>query len=145
MNVIVVCMDTLRWDYLGCYGNRRISTPAIDAFAQDATRFDAAYCASFPTIPMRTDAFTGNVNWPVYGWKKLGKDETTVTRMLRDAGYHTAFVHDTGNMAATGFGADFDEDIWLQPPEGWEARKDEIVPPVPLDHMRQVDSETCGM
>jgi arylsulfatase A-like enzyme len=137
MNVIVICLDTLRWDHLGCYGRKRISTPGIDAFARDATRFDAAYCASFPTIPMRTDAFTGNVNWPRYGWKKLGDDEITVTQYLKEAGYHTAFVHDTWNMVPTGFGRDFEDDVFLEPPDGWEGNIDKVNPPVPMENMRQ--------
>ena len=137
MNVIIICMDTLRWDHLGCYGNRKVRTPAIDAFTQNATRFDAAYCASFPTIPMRTDAFTGNVNWPVYGWKALGDEEITITQCLKQAGYYTAFVHDTSNMVSTGFARDFDEDIFITPPEGWEANTDKVKLPVPRENMRQ--------
>jgi len=137
MNVIVICLDTLRWDHLGCYGNERVKTPAIDVFAREATRFDAAWCASFPTIPMRTDAFTGNVKWPVYGWKPLGEDEITVVQCLKDAGYHTAFVHDTSNMVSTGFGRDFDEDIFIQPPQGWQSNLDQVKSPVPLKHVRQ--------
>ncbi len=143
MNVIVICLDTQRWDHLGCYGNAEVSTPAIDAFAAGratssrVTRFDRAYCASFPTIPMRTDAFTGNVNWPIYGWKGLGEDEVTVVQCLKEAGYHTAFIHDTSNMEATGFGRDFDENIHLQPPEGWEQNLEKVELPVPREHMRQ--------
>ena len=137
MNVIVICLDTLRWDALGCYGSDWVETPCIDAFARRATRFDSAYCASFPTIPMRTDAFTGNVNWPRYGWKPLGSDEVTITQCLKEAGYHTAFIHDTSNMVPTGFGRDFDEETWIQPPDGWQANKDTIEPPVPLENMRQ--------
>ncbi len=137
MNVIAICLDTLRWDHLGCYGNEKIRTPGIDAFAEDATRFDAAYCASFPTIPMRTDCFTGHAKWPIHGWKPLGDNETTVVQCLRDAGYHAAFVHDTSNMVPTGFGKDFDEDIFLQPPTGWENNTDEVTLPVPRENMRQ--------
>ncbi|MBM3498280.1 MAG: sulfatase [Armatimonadetes bacterium] len=137
MNVIVICLDTLRWDHLGCYREGRAQTPALDAFARGATCFDAAYCASFPTVPMRTDAFTGNVNWPRYGWKKLGEDETTLTEYLREAGYHTAFIHDTWNMVPTGFGRAFDDDILLEAPAGWEANIERVVSPVPLGNMRQ--------
>ncbi len=137
MHVIVICLDTLRWDHLGCYGNRMVNTPAMDTFARDATRCDAAFCASFPTIPMRTDAFTGNVNWPVYGWKPLGTDEVTITQCLKEAGYHTAFVHDTSNMVPTGFGRDFDEDLFITPPQGWEANRDKVEFPVPRENLRQ--------
>ncbi len=137
MNIIVICLDTLRWDHLGCYGNQTVRTPAIDALACRATRFEAAFCASFPTIPMRTDAFTGNANWPIYGWKPLGKEEVTVTSCLKQAGYHTAFVHDTSNMVATGFGEDFEEDIFLDVPAGWEANQEKVKLPVPRENMRQ--------
>lgn len=137
MNCIVICLDTLRWDHLGCYGNTVVETPGMNWLARMATRFDAAYCASFPTIPMRTDAFTGNVRWPVYGWKNLGEDETTFVRLLADAGYHTAFVHDTWNMVPTGFGRDFHEDILLEPPPGWESNIEKIEVPVPRERYRQ--------
>ena len=56
MNVIVICLDTLRWDALCVYNPAWVRTPHIDQYAQRATRFDAAYCASFPTVPMRVDA-----------------------------------------------------------------------------------------
>ncbi len=135
MNVVVICLDTLRWDYLGCYGNTAIRTPAMDAFAQHAVRMDAAYCASFPTIPMRTDAFTGNVNWPVYGWKSLADDEITITELLREAGYYTAFVHDTSNMEHNGFGEGFDENIFITPPEGWESNQEKVELNVPRENM----------
>jgi len=67
MNVIVICLDTLRWDFLGYNGNDWMRTPEIDSFANRAIVFDRAYCTSFPTVPMRTDCFTGNTNWPRYG------------------------------------------------------------------------------
>ena len=55
VNVIVICLDTLRWDGLGHNLGSWIRTPAIDSFAKKATIFDRAYCASFPTVPMRVD------------------------------------------------------------------------------------------
>ena len=36
MNFIVIVSDTLRRDFLGCYGNEWISTPHIDRFAERA-------------------------------------------------------------------------------------------------------------
>ena len=32
-NILVVVSDTLRTGHVGCYGNERIQTPALDAFA----------------------------------------------------------------------------------------------------------------
>ena len=59
MNFIVIVSDTLRRDFLGCYGNEWISTPHIDRFAAGAQVFDRAYSLSFPTVPHRRDLFTG--------------------------------------------------------------------------------------
>ena len=35
-NVVVITIDTLRADHLGCYGDRSISTPNLDALARSA-------------------------------------------------------------------------------------------------------------
>ena len=59
LNVIVITMDTLRADYLGCYGFQRPTSPRIDAFAKDAVIFEQAVCQSPETLPSHTSIFTG--------------------------------------------------------------------------------------
>ena len=59
MNLVYIVIDTLRYDYIGANGNDWIETPNIDRFASKALAFDYAFCASFPTIPYRTDVITG--------------------------------------------------------------------------------------
>ena len=39
-NFLVIMTDQQRWDHLGCYGNRQVRTPTIDAIARGGTRFD---------------------------------------------------------------------------------------------------------
>ena len=63
-NVIVLCIDSLRRDHLGANGNTWIRTPNLDRFARESAVFDRAYIGSFPTIPCRTDLFTGRATWP---------------------------------------------------------------------------------
>src|SRR3569623_1184116 len=41
--VILVTVDTLRADYLSCYGHTRVLTPAMDRFASMGVRFASAY------------------------------------------------------------------------------------------------------
>ncbi|HTT24458.1 MAG TPA: sulfatase-like hydrolase/transferase, partial [Candidatus Sulfotelmatobacter sp.] len=41
-NVVVITIDTLRPDHLGCYGYKNIRTPNIDALAADGVRFERA-------------------------------------------------------------------------------------------------------
>ena len=59
MNFVIVMNDTLRPDYLSAYGNDEVETPHSAEFAEAAAVFDRAYVGSYPTIPNRTDLFTG--------------------------------------------------------------------------------------
>src|SRR5258708_15755822 len=43
VNVVVITIDTLRADHLGCYGYKLIRTPHIDALASESVRFERAY------------------------------------------------------------------------------------------------------
>src|SRR5437016_12381873 len=58
-NVVVITIDTLRADHLGCYGYKQIKTPNIDALAADGARFDHAYTPVPVTLPAHTVIFTG--------------------------------------------------------------------------------------
>ncbi|PYV70307.1 MAG: sulfatase, partial [Acidobacteria bacterium] len=58
-NVVFITIDTLRADHLGCYGDKQIRTPNIDALAADSTRFERAYTAVPVTLPSHTVIFTG--------------------------------------------------------------------------------------
>ena len=42
-NVLMIVVDTLRRDHLGCYGYERDTSPHIDRFAATAVRYDRAY------------------------------------------------------------------------------------------------------
>jgi arylsulfatase A-like enzyme len=107
-NVILVICDTLRADYLGCYGNKVIRTPNIDRFSKECILFTNAYSESLPTIPVRRAIFTGRRAYPfrnykplkwdiVYlpGWQPIDNDEDTLTENLVKEGYYTGFVTDT--------------------------------------------------
>src|SRR5437667_11675964 len=58
-NVVGITIDTLRAVHLGCYGDKQIRTPNIDALAADGTRFARAYTAVPATLPSHTVIFTG--------------------------------------------------------------------------------------
>lgn len=137
MNVLVICVDTLRWDHVGYNGRVPVITPNIDRLAERATRFDNTYVGSFPTVPMRTDCFTGNVNFMNYAWKPLGTDETVLTEVLAEAGYFCGFVHDTWNMGDMDFGRGFHVDIPTYRPPTSRPRNEEAPCPVPRKNVRQ--------
>ncbi len=47
MRFLYVDIDTLRADHLGCCGYHRNISPAIDAIAHDAIRFESVYAYQF--------------------------------------------------------------------------------------------------
>ncbi|MCX7012741.1 MAG: sulfatase [Candidatus Sumerlaeota bacterium] len=141
MNVVVIVLDTMRWDHLGRNGRLPVRTPNLDRFARRATRFERAIIGSFPTIPHRTDCFTGNVVFPRYDWKALGEEEASLPEAMRAAGYHTGFVADTKHMFRAQFDQRFDEArLTWNPPED-RPKPQDIALPIPAEHVRQDGAE----
>ena len=136
MNVIVICLDTLRWDGLGCYADW-VHTPCIDRFAKRATRFEAAFCASFPTVPMRVDAYTGDVNWPRYGWKGPEEDQPKLPLLLHEAACYTALVLDTANNVGAGLHKFYDEHHLIKKDVDDGMTREKVAFPVPRENLRQ--------
>ncbi|MBI1941015.1 MAG: sulfatase-like hydrolase/transferase [Acidobacteria bacterium] len=116
-NVIVISIDTLRADRLGCYGYRQIETPAIDALAQSAARFTRAYTPVPITLPAHVSIFTGSFPMGTgihdFVGNKLPAGALTLAEVLRDNGYTTAAflgsaVLDSRFGLNQGFGTYFD-------------------------------------
>ena len=59
MKAVLVVMDTLRADHLGCYGYGRNTSPAVDAFSKESTVFEDAVATDVPTQPSFTALMTG--------------------------------------------------------------------------------------
>ena len=137
MNAIVICLDTLRQDALGCYNPNWVKTPYIDAYAEQATMFTEARCGSFPTVPMRVDAYTGNVNWPQYGWKGAEPDQPKLPLLLREGGYYTGLVLDTRNNVGAGLHEYYDEYHLIKKEVDDGITPDMIEFPVPSENIRQ--------
>lgn len=121
-NVILLVLDTLRADRLGCYGCERPTSPRIDAFAASATRYARCEATAPWTLPTHASIFTGR--FPIeHGAVSflpekreprnaypLSRNETTLAEVLRDAGYETqAFVANVGYAGRwTGLDQGFD-------------------------------------
>jgi arylsulfatase A-like enzyme len=133
MNVITIISDTLRPDHLGHNQRRRrhrppapqrlwessearndpwIRTPNLDRFAARAASFDEAYCGSFPTVPARTDLFTGRYTFVSRPWGPLPPGEVVMPRVLSRAGYLTQLIADTPHLFRLGFHDTFDAWDW---------------------------------
>ena len=111
-NVILVSVDTLRADHLGCYGYERPTSPFLDALAAEGIIFENAFAQSSWTLPSHMSLFTGRypknhgVEVPEL---KLSESIPTLTQTLKDAGYRTfGFVTWAFLEAKYGFGRGFD-------------------------------------
>ncbi|MCP5105622.1 MAG: sulfatase, partial [bacterium] len=58
-NIILISIDTLRADHLGCYGYRRNTSPNIDAFAKESILFENAVVPRPKTTPSVVSYLTG--------------------------------------------------------------------------------------
>jgi len=94
MNLIIICADTFRADYLGCYGNKWIRTPHLDNFAKESVLFENAFVEGLPTGPERIVFFTGKYTLPFRGWVPLSRDEITLAEILQQEGYINGLVTD---------------------------------------------------
>ena len=99
-NIIVVLADDLGYGDIGCYGEKTIRTPNLDQLAADGIRLTSCYAAHPNCSPSRAALMTGRTpmrlgiyNWiPMLSPMHLRRDEVTVAKLLRDAGYTTCLV-----------------------------------------------------
>jgi arylsulfatase A-like enzyme len=102
-NVLLITVDSLRADHLGCYGYERETSPAIDSLAGSAHRFTNAFAharatrASFPSILTSTYAHMYG------GFERLADERTVVSEPLERAGYRTGGFH-SNPFLSRGFG-----------------------------------------
>ncbi len=98
MKIILVSLDTVRADRLGCYGYPLPTTPCLDAIASKGVVFERAFAADIPTEVAHTDVFTGRVGLStgvVAHGSPLSRMEKRVSwlpEILRRAGWTTAAV-----------------------------------------------------
>ncbi|MGH9455490.1 MAG: sulfatase-like hydrolase/transferase, partial [Terriglobia bacterium] len=62
--VLLITIDTLRADRLGCYGAKTVRTPAMDQLAADGIRFSGALSQVPITLPSHVVILTGT--YPMY-------------------------------------------------------------------------------
>lgn len=96
LNVVLITIDTLRADHLGCYGYKQIKTPNIDGLAADGVRFERAFAVVPVTLPSHTSMLTGT--YPMFSGmhdfsgNKLSPLQPTLASVLKQAGYQTGAV-----------------------------------------------------
>lgn len=111
-NLILVSIDTLRPDHLGCYGYGRATSPTIDRLASEGVRFAHAFSSTTWTLPAHLALLTGLpdlVHGTISEAKKLDENRITLAEILKKNGYRTWGVFTAPFLLPRwGFGQGFD-------------------------------------
>jgi arylsulfatase len=130
---VVITIDTLRADHLGCYGYFRPTSPVLDALATESVWFANAVTTMATTLPAHVSLWTSRYplqtgvtsngrRLTIDGERldRMGGDKNRVrlfAELLRELGYSTAaFVSATPVKKNTGINAGFD--LFDQPAVG---------------------------
>lgn len=95
-NVVLITLDTVRADHLGCYGYKQIETPHLDALSANGVRFSNAYSPVPITLPAHSVILTGT--YPMrtgmhdFSGNRLNASQPTLATVLREKGYATGAV-----------------------------------------------------
>lgn len=138
--VLLLIVDTLRADRLGCYGYRDIETPHLDRLAETGTLYLQAMTAAPITLPSVSTILTGA--YPLQhgvrdnGVFALGESWETLAEKLRAEGFRTgAFV--SAAVLSSGQGVD----------QGFEIYDDDMSAPYVPHHplMKGMDQRFQGV
>jgi arylsulfatase A-like enzyme len=111
-NVILISLDTLRPDYLGCYGNPNQYSPNIDSFASESLLFQNVYSSSNWTLPAHASLFTSLYStdhqivprsWGGSAYVSFENDYYYLTEAFKEANYVT-LAHTGGGFVDSRYG-----------------------------------------
>lgn len=100
-NVLLITVDTLRADYLGCYGSPDVKTGNIDRLASSGTLFARHVAASQCTNPSHATIMTGlypSVHRMMNNEVPLTADALTLAEVFKTAGYSTLGAVSAGHL-----------------------------------------------
>jgi len=113
-NVVLVLMETLRPDHLGCYGYGRPTSPNIDKLAAEGVVFENAFSQSSQSLLSAASVFTGLYppsNGVIRPDQRLDRSVPALAGELKKRGYRTA-AFTSGFFLNRGFGLDSGFDVY---------------------------------
>jgi arylsulfatase A-like enzyme len=113
-NIILITADTLRADYLGCYGHGIVKTPVIDGLARQSVLFENCISQCNQTNPSHSSIFTSLYlkDHGVYDNSTiLNEGVLTMAEIFKENGFRTVAVVSAShlNPDQSGFGQGFDD------------------------------------
>lgn len=119
-HVVLISVDTLRADHLGCYGHSRDTSPRLDALAAQGVRFANAFSQASWTLPSHISMMTSqypHVHGVEQGDQALPESAMTLAEVLSAVGYQTGAIISWVYLAEQyGFDQGFDRFKELLPP-----------------------------
>lgn len=95
-DVVLVSIDTLRADRLGCYGHEGAHTPTLDRLARQGLRFEQCTAPTPITLPSHATMLTGRLPHQHgvrnNGTYRLPSTVPTLAEQMREQGYATGAV-----------------------------------------------------
>ncbi|MFT4538216.1 MAG: arylsulfatase A-like enzyme/4-amino-4-deoxy-L-arabinose transferase-like glycosyltransferase [Planctomycetota bacterium] len=113
-NVLLISIDSLRADHLGCYGYSRDTSPSIDALAAEGTVFLNTIAQAPWTLPSHASLLTSlypRAHNATDGKRRMVRKVTTMARALRGEGYDTRAIV-SGPFMQKKFGLDRGFDVY---------------------------------
>jgi arylsulfatase A-like enzyme len=92
-NILLITIESLRADHVGCYGYGRDTTPSLDALSREGVLFERAYSVTSWTLASHASIFTGlypGAHRVIRPHDRLDDSYETLAETLRAAGYQTA-------------------------------------------------------
>jgi arylsulfatase A-like enzyme len=95
LKILLVTIDTLRADHLGCYGYQRPTSPNLDRLASESTLFENGWAHapstrySMPAIA--TGRWPSAIDWDEsIWWPRIAPTQPTIAQVMKRLGYTTA-------------------------------------------------------
>jgi len=116
-NLLLIVLDTTRWDAVGAESGKPTHTPNLDALAAEGTIFTQARTTSAWTVPAHASLFTGlypsrhGAHWEN---SSLAPQHTTLAELLAPTHETVGFSENPHIVAEKGYAQGFDqfEDVW---------------------------------
>jgi len=117
-NVILISIDTLRADHLGCYGYDKDTSPALDVLCEESVVFEETIAQAPSTLHSHASMLTSllphhhQATWA--GKTRIPESVVTLAEVFQQAGYRTAAFTGGGQMDRI-FGLDQGFELFEQP------------------------------
>lgn len=102
MKAVMVMYDSLRLDYLPCYGGRQLHLPNFERLAAHTAIFDNSYVCSMPCMPARRELHTGRANFLHRSWGPIEPFDDSMPELLKQNGVYTRIVTDHNHYVEDG-------------------------------------------